>query len=418
MWGDFPALYTLPQVYGQVTLSPQPYDSTGHFWFIADHPIQAVETVLHEGKAYGNWRLVKATDPTGHAVALLETGDSLKPGSLVVSVRGKLDPKSGELINRAEEIVFDLLARVSGYPLARSDLDALRPYSVRLSGVVRENTRTAQAQLDEILQSAGLAWSSTLPGWAIPWPPENPDQTEDFPELNPLNTDNFSAQCALVGGYGVYSSTQLSGRLSSLLCHYGYNYASGQPMGMLLLNIPGAEGDRQGDLTLSWIQEAWQAEQIAQRWLAWRAKQIWTIQTGTTKTSLRAGNWVKVTHPYSPVDRALVTISARSGASVNLTALAASGDDPTIRLVSSGTTTGLSVSQANASISVANGRVVISVTDSSGNPLSGAKVTLDGSAVQFTDSKGQAVFTASKGQHIALIQVSGMIDQRITVEAT
>ncbi|CAK0759547.1 hypothetical protein CCP4SC76_3150004 [Gammaproteobacteria bacterium] len=76
VWPTFPSVYTLPHVYGAVRMSVQPYDGSGHFWFVADHPIQGVSAVLHEGKPYGNWQIQQATDTTGHSIALIETGDA------------------------------------------------------------------------------------------------------------------------------------------------------------------------------------------------------------------------------------------------------------------------------------------------------------------------------------------------------
>ncbi|CAK0781934.1 hypothetical protein CCP4SC76_8080004 [Gammaproteobacteria bacterium] len=81
----------------------------------------------------------------------------------------KIDPQSGQAIVTAEAILFDILARVCGLPVKRSDLDAMRPGSVRLAGMVSDGTRTIQNQLDEILQSAGMTWSAALPGWAMLW---------------------------------------------------------------------------------------------------------------------------------------------------------------------------------------------------------------------------------------------------------
>ncbi|CAK0749996.1 hypothetical protein CCP4SC76_2050002 [Gammaproteobacteria bacterium] len=96
VWSSFPSVYTLPHGYGSVRMIPKPYDGSGHLWFVADHPIQGVSAVLRHGKPYGNWQLQQATDTTGHAISLIETGDACKTDSLVADIQGKIDPQSGQ----------------------------------------------------------------------------------------------------------------------------------------------------------------------------------------------------------------------------------------------------------------------------------------------------------------------------------
>ncbi|CAK0782232.1 hypothetical protein CCP4SC76_8230002 [Gammaproteobacteria bacterium] len=225
VWPTFPSVYSLPHVYGAVRMMPKPYDDSGHLWFVADHPIQGVSAVLHEGKPYGNWQLQQATDTTGHGIALIETGDACRDGSLVADVQGKIDPQSGQAIVTAEAILFDILARVCGLPVKRSDLDAMRPWSVRLAGVVSDGTRTIQNQLDEIMQGAGMAWSAALPGWAMPWPPlVVPDR--ELPVLDMRHAYSFNANLALAD------------QLTSVSCHYGRDWSSGQALGMVRRIFP------------------------------------------------------------------------------------------------------------------------------------------------------------------------------------
>ncbi|CAK0782334.1 putative Carboxypeptidase regulatory-like domain-containing protein [Gammaproteobacteria bacterium] len=360
--------------------------------------------MLHDGKPYGNWQFQQATDTTGHAITLIETGDACKSGTLVTDIQGKIDPQSGQAIVTAEGILFDILARVCGLPVKRSDLDAIRPWQVRLAGVVSDGTRTIQNQIDELMQSAGMAWSAALPGWAMPWPPLVVPE-RDLPVLDMRHA------------YGFYANFVIADRMTSVICHYGRDWSTGQALGMVRLEVVGAEQPREGELALPWVSDAWQAESLARSWLTWNSRPVWTIQTGTTLDSLRVGDWIEIDHPYSPVKQAPVTLCQRNGADLTIQAMAASGDQPAIRLAATGQNTGMTVSQANTTGTFINGQVAVTVLTPDGKPRPGANVTLDGSATRSTDANGRASFSASKGMHTAVIEAPGMTPQTITVEA-
>ncbi|CAK0750010.1 hypothetical protein CCP4SC76_2050003 [Gammaproteobacteria bacterium] len=289
--------------------------------------------------------------------------------------------------------------------MKRSDLDAIRSWPVRLAGVVSDGTRTIQNQIDEIVQSAGMAWSAALPGWAMPWPPVDVKVDRDLPVLD------------LCLAYAFYATLAIADRLTSVTCHYGRDWSTDQALGMVRLEVVGADVQRDGELALPWVSDAWQAEALARAWLSWKARPVWTIQTGTTLDSLRVGDWIKIDHPYCPVTQALVTLCQRNDADLTIQAMAASGDEPTIRLAATGQNTGMTVSQANTTGAFINGQVVVTVMTPDGKPRPGATVTLDGSARRTTDANGRASFSASKGTHTAVIEAPGMTPQTISVEA-
>jgi len=175
VWGQFISPVPLPVGYGPLTITPIPYDNTGRVFFLLDHAIQAVDGLSRDGVTDTQYTLENTVDPTGHAVSLLRLATpAAAKETLVVTVRGRMHPEFGELLENPADIVWDLLANVCGLPVAYCDLDAFRAEcrdcGIKLRGLLESDTITIRAQIDEILASCGGVWSGGMPGIARLYP--------------------------------------------------------------------------------------------------------------------------------------------------------------------------------------------------------------------------------------------------------
>ena len=169
VWGSFEDVRTIPHVYGRVRLSPIPYDKSKKFFVIADHSIQGVDKVWIDDVEAQSWKFKNTLDSSNSPVAMLELGDSLPQGStLIVLIRGKVHPVTGQLLTNPADVIWDILANIVGAPVDFVDFDRFRIecalYGIEVGGVLDNRERTVKKQLDIIVESIGAIWSGGMPG--------------------------------------------------------------------------------------------------------------------------------------------------------------------------------------------------------------------------------------------------------------
>ena len=174
-WGRYVSPVALPVGYGRVTIAPIPYDNGGRVFFLLDHAIQAVERVTRDDVDDTRFTLENTTDGDGHAVSLLRLAIPAAGGEkIAVTLRGRMNPDTGELLLNPADILWDLLANLCGLPVAYGDLDALRAQcresGMELHGVLESGEVTIRVQIDEIMASCGGVWSGGMPGIARLYP--------------------------------------------------------------------------------------------------------------------------------------------------------------------------------------------------------------------------------------------------------
>lgn len=216
VWGGWRNVKVLPWCYGRVTITPIQYSDDQRVYFLADHPITAVDEVKRDDVATSAYAFYNELDSTGQAYAFLELAMPLAEGErLAVTLRGRMHPQTGRMLQSPAEILHDILAHLARAPVQWSDLDDYRTETaeVVLGGILDDNTVSLRAALDTLMQSCGSAWAAAMPGIALVWPALD-DATAPAQQVTPLTAQNVQASA---------SATDI---VTSLRVLYDYDYAA------------------------------------------------------------------------------------------------------------------------------------------------------------------------------------------------
>ena len=404
-WPEYPAVYALSQVYGRVTMKPQPYDSTGALWLIAGHAIAGIDAVSVKGQTIDGYALQNGTDPLGKPVSVLELATPVESrDQIIITLRGKQHPDTGVLLDRPDLILYDWLVNVCGMAFDVADFDDLRSWSQSNSvvcGGVIDAIESIQSATDRMTQGMGLAWGPDISGVAVPWPPSAIQIGQTT--LNIKNADSLKS---------VAASTDL---VTVLSYRYATNWADGKPGRSMVLEASSVDqyGRREAELSAGWLQAATAAEDHASRWLAWNGAPVWRIEADTA-ASLDVGDHIGIDHPYCSMSGAVVV--AKSGTPIKNTVVAVASElnAGEIRILSRSSGVELDV-RSQADYVYADGKLTYTVTDETGSPIARASVTLDGTEMRLTDNQGRVQFVVGRGSHTLKIEAEGFIAQTVTV---
>ncbi len=402
VWGGWREVRVLPWGWGQVTLTPIQYSADQRVFLLLDHPIAGVDEVKRDDVATPAYAWQNAVDSTGRAVSFLELAQPLAEGErLAVTLRGRMHPDTGRLLQTPAEILFDLLANLAGAPVQWADLDDYRTETAGLvlGGLVGDNTVTIRAAVDQLMQSAGSAWSAGMPGVALTWPPL-PDDAAPA-----LRVDALTAA-------GLQAATQATGIVTVLRVLYDYDHANERYRRAVQLRAPEAARDY-GELELEWnapwLRTPRHAEALGQRMLAWLARPRWRLSWQQSFADVETGAWADLAHPLAPITGRHRLLAARldlSTASLECTAEAPVGVAPLIE------TTKLStafepVIQPGITVEIAGSEIIFTARDEQGQVLPGARITLNGQTTRIADSAGRVSFPVARGRHVLLIEADG-----------
>lgn len=410
VWGSFSSPASLPHVYGGVTLSPIQYSQDRMLWCLCDHAAQGVDKVTRDDVETSAWAFQNATDSTGHAVALLELAEPLADGErLAVTLRGKMQPATGALLSRPDEILWDVL-NLCGMGLAITDFDAFRTETdgISIAGVIDGSQGSARQQIDQIMGSVGAAWTAAMPGYAIAWPP------------TVSSSDALATADALTASDLTPTASHQS-IATVLRVLFDYDWSTGKHRQALQIEAPAAVaqyGRIEREIDAGWLHTARQADQLARRLLAWMARPTWDVSwAGDISDPLPPGGWVAMDHATSPISdthrliqadidmdrgRIALAITAPAGAVPELSAAAlASAFDPLI--------------QTGAAVVYQDGIATFTLQNDVGSPIGGATVTLDGGAQRISDSAGRVQFSTGRGRHLLMIEADGYNGMQIEV---
>jgi len=412
VWGGWKDVRVLPWVWGVCTLSPIQYSDDQRVFVLADHPIAGVDEVKRDDVPTSAFAWYNGVDSTGHACAFLELAMPLAEGErLAVQLRGRMHPATGELLQTPAQVLHDVLANLARAPVQWADLDDYRTETQQwqLGGMLADNAISIRAAVDGLLQSCGGAWAAAMPGVAISWPPL-PDPTAPA-----LRVDALSAT-------GLQASTLATGVFTRLRVLYDFDHAAQRYRRAIELVAPEALKDF-GDLAMEWpapwLRSPRLAQDLGQRMLAWLARPRWRVTWQQPLADVATGAWVDLAHPLSPITGRHRLVAAEldlSAATLSCAVEACVGDAPAIE------TTRLStafdpVIQPGITVEVGNGEIIFTARDEQGRPLSGAKITLDGSATRVADANGRVSFPAARGRHVLRIEAQGypMSEAEVTV---
>ena len=402
VWGGWREVRVLPWGWGTVTVSPIQYSADQRVFLLLDHPIAGVDEVKRDDVATPAYAWQNAVDSTGRAVAFLELAQPLAEGErLAVTLRGRMHPGTGRVLQTPAEILFDLLANLAGAPVQWADLDDYRTETAGLvlGGLVGDNTVTIRAAVDELMQSAGSAWSAGMPGVALTWPPL-PDDAAPALRADALTAADMQA------------ATQAGGIFTVLRVLYDYDHANARYRRAVQLRAPEAAKDY-GELELEWnapwLRTPRHAEALGQRMLAWLARPRWRMSWQQSFADVDTGAWAELAHPLAPISGRHRLLAARldlSTASLECTAEAPVGAVPAIE------TTKLStafepVIQPGITVEIAGNEIIFTARDEQGQVLPGARITLNGGATRIADAGGRVSFPVQRGRHVLLIEADG-----------
>ncbi len=410
VWGGWRNVRVLPWAWGQVTLEPIQYSDDARVFFLADHPIAGVDSVARDDVPTSAYTFYNGVDSTGRAVAFLELAMPLAEGErLAVTLRGRIHPNLGKLLQTPAEILHDLLANLARAPVQWADLDDYRTETAHivLGGLLADNSISIRAAVDGLLQSCGGAWAAAIPGVAITWPPL-PDPTAPALRVDKLTAQNLQA------------ATSAAGLHTALRVLYDYDHAAQRYRRALQLQASDAVKDY-GLLELEWpapwLRTPRHAEALGQRMLAWLARPRWRVTWQQSFADVATGAWVEMAHPLSPVQGRHRLVSAEldlSSASLTCAIEAPVGDVLAIQ------TTRLSTAfepliQPGISVDMAGSEIIFTARDEQGRPLAGARITLNGNNTRIADSAGRVSFPVQRGRHKLLIEADGYPATEATV---
>lgn len=385
---DWPAFETndvLPHVYGRCTVGVVRYQKEANVWLVADHACAGIDGVRQDAVAYSSYLVHQETDPTGHAVTLIETQDSSDdPGVWAVTVRGKMHQTTGELLEWPHQVLWDVLANIAGYDITLDDLDELRvavqSAGLRCGGRVDEAGVSIQSWIDRICQGCGLAWHPDMAGIAMLWP--------SAPEASPWRRVTRQAAPDLAP----VADSSASANICRL--RYGYDWASKAYARSATLRASTAPGtaERPGNLDLGWIHAPAQALARADAWLGYWARSVWLASADLPSGTLALGQSAAVDHPYSPVEVALCVGRELGETTDRVTLQAPYGDAPEISIGDYGERGYVDLG-LGAIVETQADKVAILIRDTDGTPMpAGVKVTLDGGSDQRVTDAGGRVY--------------------------
>lgn len=400
-WGGWRDIVALPWGYGQVTITPIQYGSEQRVFFLLDHPIAGVDSVKRDDVETSAWHFWNGTDSAGHACAFIELATPLAAGErLAVTLRGRLHPVTGRLLASAAEILWDVLANLAGLDVAWEALDDYRAETagLTLGGLIDDNAVTIRATLDALLQSTGSAWSAAMPGIAHLWPAAADDAAPAM-LVTPLAVTDVSASCRHDDIYTV------------LRVLYDYDHAAGRARRAVQIEAPEAirnYGRLELEWDAGWLRSPRHAEALGQRLLRAIARPRWQI--GWQQSAPAApGGWVEIDHPQLPVSGRHRLIEAEvdfSGAQITCALTVPAGEPPAV------VTGQLSSAfdpliQAGITVEIAGSEIIFTARGDDGQPLPGAKITLDGGVSRIADNAGRVSFPVQRGRHVLLVEAQG-----------
>jgi len=175
VWGEYKTVKAIPHLYGNTSVSPIPYGTTNKQFVIADHAIHSVQEVYVNDVRVNSYEFLNTSDNTGHAIALLSFVDTKETSDEIrVVCQGKIHPRTGGMLLNPAEILWDILANISGLEITENDLAYFRDTCYQLGieshGGLIDANKTIRSQIDEVMLSVGGIWSGGMKGIAKVYP--------------------------------------------------------------------------------------------------------------------------------------------------------------------------------------------------------------------------------------------------------
>lgn len=210
---------------------------------------------------------------------------------------------------------------------------------------------------------------------------------------------------------------------TALRVAYAWDAARNQMTRALLLEAPdaiAAYSRIESELRAGWLTSPRDAHRVGTAWLQRRARPIWqvTFTTDSRYRDLEPGSYIQVTHPLLPVSGRCLALEVSvdlERAEVEITTELFAGAVPRLTLANLATAYDPQTLQGVA-VQFAAGQATLTILNEAGNPMAGAKVTLDNQQTRLTDKAGKVTFTnIARGQHLMKVEASGYAVQESVV---
>jgi hypothetical protein len=254
-----------------------------------------VETVTVAGTPVLAWAFRNGVDRAGKPVAYLELANPIgQEATIAVAVRGRVHPDRGHMMTLPDEILWDVLSNVCGLGIVPAQLDAFRSEVVGLEigGVLDDPEISIRAQVDQIMQSLGAAWSVAADGIAALWPFADDGLTPTAVEADWLSIRDLRPEAHQAGLRNV------------LRIKYAYDWAAGRHAHTT--QAEDAESIRrygriESEWDARWLRLERQAVALGARLVPALAYPRWTVTWSAPDIAARPGDWVDIDDPASPV---------------------------------------------------------------------------------------------------------------------
>lgn len=400
VWPKFAKAEPLNVPYGRCIVPATQYDQSRKLWHIADCAIGGVDAVYKDGKAEKAYAWRNATDSTGHAVAILELGSALPANAtLTATIRGKIHPTTGMLLENPADIVADIL-RLAGHDVDDAALAEFRTACADLAvaGLLSAD-KTIRAQLAELAESVGMLWSPAMLGLAKRWP------VDIRPDGEPIYARFAESEVVEVKSDAAHDTLY-----TVLQVEYDWDWTKNSARRSVTLRSDSADtyGERETTLQAKWLTNTSAAVMRGTNWLQAHARPRWSISfAADLEPSLPPGGWLSISHPLLPVAGELLALDAEwdwSNQRQRIRAEKSVGLVPIVKVIGYG---GLfDEPQSGLKVSYANGVAIIEITDPNGAPIRDALVTV-GSQKGKTDRNGAVRIKIARGTYPVTIEAAG-----------
>ena len=401
--GTFRDVETLPIRYGRnVPGKLISINQARTLWLWADHASLAIRSVAIDGQPSDGWTWRNDIDASGHPITVVQTVEQIDDGADMVAVGdGALDVITGALLVNPADIARDVCIR-GGLAVDRGDFAAYRAEclarNIELSGTV--DGGSLQSVMARIAESTHSAFARQLAGYL---------------RLLPLS----ATASATVAPDGVLRA-DLDGEIATRL-RVRYGVEEKGPRRSIEVRATAIErqhGIKSRDVELPLIRDDRSAADVAIRMLGQLSRPAYRIQCDRQLREWTPGEVASVSVLALGISGDAMVQSSQIGErSSTPTLLLHAGTAPTISLVT--------IAQAytpepyaGATVATQGTNRIITITDDTGRPITGAACTLDGSLTRTSDGAGRVSFPVSAmppGAHTIDVIATGYSPFRLTV---
>lgn len=403
VWGEFAKAEPIPYRWGELAGSAIQYGSDRRLWCWSDGACFRIDAVSVEGQQRQDWSWRNAIDRAGSPVCLIEFGEPPPSGAAVVATgRGRLDSRTGALIDNPADVVRDIVTVICGNTLSAGALDQFRQECAGLPIAGELTGGSVQQAIRSVCDSVGAVFSPLHPGLC---------------QIHP-GGQYAGTQHAVTGRYAgtdVNCTAGLDDIANDITISYAH--VDGDATASLQLASPASIerfGRRQLAVSLPWVRLPRIAYAVGKRLLQHSARPRWRYSARNIPEVLLApGDSLAISSGYVPP----------AVATINRLSLDYRRETTSVELADSwvGPATAVTIvrtsvqftppAESAVSVSAAGADHVLTILDDAGRPIPQARVTIDRSILRLADSGGivripQALMPA--GQHHLLIEGAGM----------